>query len=234
MAVTVVQTGSAAYVNTANPTITFGSALTASNVICIVLGSLRAVTANIPSGYTAGPTIATTTAIDGYVAWKVATGGETSAQFTSIGGSEDCGIAYIELTGNDISSPLDGTSEDETNVTTATKSIATDSGSGITPTVADGHAVAMFVCDNAANFQNGSNTVTSSPAYTLQEDFHQASSVYHIAALASLQYSDTAAKKCTLTTTDTGDENWGTMLLFKAAAGGADKKTVVLMRHRGH
>ncbi len=168
-----------------------------------------------PTGYT---DIGFGTAATGFkciICYKKAVGDETTTgAWQGLTTNSDGLVASVILSGVDGTTPINGTSDDDTNAFTVTQTISTDSGSGAVPT-ADGIAIAFFVGDLAVNYQTG---VTLDNGFTLEVDFKGNKGAV---AIGSLVYTGTAPLKSTLTTTDTGDENYGAMALFtEAAAGG--------------
>lgn len=193
----------------------------AANDVIVVLGVENAGGVGdilSPSGYT--DILSGSPGATAVFCYKVAAGGEdTTGAFGNLNVASDGGVAIVLLSGVDTSSTIDGTPTEHTNGS-STQTIPTDSGSGAVPT-ADGIAVAAFAGTRAFNWNDADNSYSN--GFTKQVG---ASGLQGMASIATLEYSDTAAKKCTLTTTDSGDANWGSLALFKEASGGASTHPV--------
>jgi hypothetical protein len=146
--------------------------------------------------------------------YKIAAGGETG--FTSAHSLEQGNLqaVYAEFEGPFAASPLDVTAEDAANLA----SVVTSQGTGTTGTTAqaDALAIAFFATDR---FDTVDGTPTYSDSFT-QVIIGDTSSARASAFLAKRVLSATGTYTCTRGCTDTGDEMYGAIAVFKKASSG--------------
>ncbi len=201
-------------------TVTFPAA-TAGNLLVFVLGRSTSLavgqTWGTPSGWTDGPnTPANTGNVSGAVWWKIAAGGETSVASAESAAPGNATGAVIEYEGPFAVSPFDVSAENESNLSTAVTSEAT--GTTASTAQADALAVGMWSADA---YSNVDGTRTYSNSFT-EDYFPSHGFTARAAAIAAHKVlSATGAQSCTFGCTDTGDEMYGAILVFKkqAAAG---------------
>lgn len=103
--------------------------------------------------------------------------------------------------------------EDESNVTTVVTS--QDSGTTASTTVADALCIAFFSAQNSNNV-NGGRSYTA--GYT--EQYFPGSTTRCSIGVVTEVVASTGAQSCTFTTTDTGDDQYGQILVFQGPAAG--------------
>lgn len=136
---------------TATNTVTWDTPATAGNTLVIIVGADDYISAgNRPSGFTFSTGMGQETFLGHYLFWKVASGGETSAQYT-LGSSATSAWVTAEISGLD-ASPYD-TSNGQL-VGTGSTTYTTPS---ITPTAGDRYIIASIGGSSAA----GSMTLTN-------------------------------------------------------------------------
>lgn len=150
--------------------------------------------------------------------YKIAAGGETGVTSAdSADSGNQRGIVH-EYEGPFDGSPLDVTAENESNVSSATTSQA--SGTTATTAVADALALAFFAGDSAFNLIAGRSYTNSFSEDQFAHDTDVAARAACI--LARRVLTATGTYSTTFSTTDTGDEMYGSIAVFKkAAAAGA-------------
>ena len=145
--------------------------------------------------------------------YKVADGDETSITVTFDTGNKAGEIAVVVLSGVDTSAPLDASNEDITYVNTSTTTVPTGSA---TPS-GDGHAIFGMTCERSVRWDSGDSVTID--VGTIRNDLTRSSGLAGV-LVADLAYTGTASKSATFTTGSAGDEGYGMVALFKAAAGG--------------
>jgi hypothetical protein len=210
----VVGTPGEATANNAAVTVTFAAA-TAGNLL-IGVAAWPAAQSSVSAG--GWNLLAATTFSTGnlFGAWwyKIAAGGETSVTFTGSTSGGNRGIV-AEFAGPFAATPLDVQAENETGISSVATSVA--SGTTATTSQAAALALAAFTSDQAATvdasrtYSNGFAEVVFSSATT--------SAARTAAILARKVLSSTGAQSCTYSVTDTGDEMWGAIAVFKQDTG---------------
>jgi hypothetical protein len=216
------------------PTLAAGA--TAGNLL--ILCVTRASTIGTPPTVTApAMTQLTATAAGNLSAvwyYAIAAGTETTvtlANETNTAASFRCTLAEYEGPFAAVS-PLDVTAEDETNLA----SIVTTCTSGTTATTAQNVALAIaYFCGDSASAVDGGGTRNYTNSFT--ENLWESTAVSNSRAghaLASLVTSTTGTYTTTYSVTDTGDEMYGAIAVFKADSGGsvtvpynADRNTLI-------
>lgn len=186
-------------------------------------GNLLVCGASVDAGVTAFVTPSGWTAADNYEGaaiaganfYKVSDGTETNAAI-SWGNSRAASAWILEFDSTDIdtgTAPL--LAEDESNVST----VVTTQSSGTTSatTVADALAIATYSSDAMATVFVGRSYTTD---YTERMQVGSSSSTRPGSMVATSVRSSTGAQSCTFTTTDTGDEMYGQILVFQGSGAG--------------
>jgi hypothetical protein len=204
-------------------TLTFSPAATAGNILLLMVG--RSSTHGVggswgtPTGFTNLPNTPINSGNLGGGAWyKIAAGGETTVTTNGTNESGNWCAAGIEIEGPFAASPLDVSTESEANIST----VVTSQTSGTTGTTSQNDTVALagFAADNGSNV-DGSRVYSNSFA----EAVFASSGSRACAMIARKVLTATGAVECTFSCTDTGDEMYGLIAVFKklAAAGPAGK-----------
>lgn len=199
-----------------SPTI---SAATAGNLLVLSLARSGAQT-TYPSvtGFTAlhavpaegGPALA------GKWWWKISAGGETGVTLADEVGAGNWRMSLAEFEGPFEASPFDVEAEDESNI--AATDTVQPSGTTATTAQADALALALFVSDSAGSFDTGRSYDNS-----FTEQFFESATVSAARAgmaMASRVLTATGTYTTSMTTTDTGDEMWGAIAVWKKSGGG--------------
>ncbi len=218
----VVGTPAEASANATGVTVTFAAA-TAGNLL--VAGFAHA---NNQGSYTdpSGWTLITSVALSAgnmFARWyyKVAAGGETSVTGTG-NTSGVCRGVVAEFAGPFASTPLDVSAENEANISTAVTSEA--SGTTGSTSQARALAVAFFAADSAANVTDGRGYSDSFSEVHFAST--TASTARPAAALARKVLAATGAQSTTFSCSDTGDEMYGAVAVFKEDVGGVPAITL--------
>jgi len=185
-----------------------GEAPSTGNLLILILSTATANdTVGTPSGWTLAQSYTGDT-LTGYVFYKTSDGTEQTVT-VSWTGTEVCMAGYFSFSGF-ASAVLDASVDDETYVGTATQEIS----SGTTGTLSTEccYALTIFIAEIADNISTG--TVSFSNSFT-SLGYSGASSSRPGIRVASKTLESTSAVECTMTTTDTGDEMYGAMLVFK-------------------
>lgn len=202
-------------------TATLASGATAGNLLIFAVGRSTSHsvggTWGTPTGFSDLPNSGILNGNMGGGYWyKIAAGGETTVTSNGTGEAGNWCAAVVELEGPFDGTPLDKTAEDESNLA------ATDTSqtSGTTATTAqnDELGVAIYAADNASNVTDG-RAYTNSFSEVIFANSGSRASV--IVAKKVLSAAD--AIESTFSTTDTGDEMYGSVATFKklVAAGGS-------------
>lgn len=192
-----------------NQSCTLASSPTSGNLLIIAGGvsSNSATVSTAPTGFTELETQTGNACGTTAVYYKISAGTETTA---AIEWSTSFGVAtYLEIDfdGNTLSSAQSTQNTD--NVT----STATSQGSGsVTPAQSTNVCVMGVFVPNESNCDAGAAWSGSLTEYEAVDDAGQAG--YGLAGIAS----QTGSTSFTFSTTDTGDQMWGTLLVFNAAA----------------
>jgi len=155
------------------------------------------------------------------VFYKISDGTETGVTISWVNNRNNRSyIAEFDSTDLDTgTAPL--LAEDETNVGTAVTSQST--GTTAATTVADALCIAVHAADQANN-SDGGRSLTA--GYT-EQVFLSSGSNRAMFTLSTEIVSSTGTQSCTYTTTDTGDEMYGQILVFQGS-GGADTTAPIL------
>lgn len=181
------------------------------------------------TGWTAGPQTQLDPAgnMAAAVWWKIAAGGETTVTTDDTNESGNWCAVIVEYEGP-FTGGFDVQAENEDNTASAVTSQT--SGTTATTAVAQSLAVAVFMADNGGN-------VTDGRAYTndFGEDAFANSGARASVLVASKVLSATGTVETTFSTTDTGDEMYGAVLVFSGTAGGGggDGLTPGMLRPMG-
>lgn len=195
---------------------TLGAGATAGNLLVLMLSR--------SAGSGTLPTVTGFTAISDDVsgnltgAWwyMEASGGETTVTLSGESGTGTWRLCLAEFEGPFPASPLDVQAEDVTNVSTVVTSQST--GTTGTTSQADALALGFWTADGAANV-DGTRGYTNS--FTERVFEHGLTSSARAAIiLASKVLAATGTVECTFSCTDTGDEMYGAVAVFKKDAGG--------------
>lgn len=194
-------------------TLTFPGTATVGNLLRAFAAVATAVTSwTDPSGWTRDNDSGTTGNMAGAAYWKISDGTETSVVLTAnVAGAASIRGAFGEFEGPFAASPFDQSAEDTTNVATVTTS--QPSGTTGTTAQADELAIAAFGAD-AANLVDGGRAYSNS----FTEVIYGSTTTLTgrpAAIIAKRVLSATGTFSCTYTTTDTGDEMYGTIATFK-------------------
>ena len=155
--------------------------------------------------------------------YKIADGDETDIVVTQSGlRGEGAAAVY---SGCDITSPLEDSDEDLTNIGT---NVFTGGCGTATPVNAEGVAVAMFMCERSSKRDSGSS-ISLSGAFSVINSLTRSNAVAGIVVGEDI-YSSAVAKTCVLTASDS-DEQYGCIAVFKAAAGGGGPTVSPLGAH---
>lgn len=140
--------------------------------------------------------------------WKIAVGGETTVVTTDTNEQGTAQCTVCEFEGPFAVSPLDVTAENEANIATVVQSCS----SGTTGATAQNDALAIgyWGGDSTQNFDDRAYTNSF-----VESIFTNISAARGCAMVASLVLSAIGTVECTLSTTDTGDEMFGAMAVFK-------------------
>lgn len=172
-----------------------------------------------PTGFTDGPQSPDSQVgganIAGAVWWKIATGGETAVTTNDTNEQGNWCAVISEFAGSFAASPFDVQAEDESNIAAVDTSQST--GTTGTTAQADALAIAIFAADNGANVTDGRAYTNSFTEVAFANSGARASVI-----IAKKVLSATGAVESTFSTTDTGDEMYGAVMVFKqlVAAGG--------------
>lgn len=198
---------------------TLSSGATAGNllVFAIARSAVTAITGDwgAITGWTAFPQSPGNTGNLGSAAWwKIAAGGETSVTTASTDETGNWCAVVTEYEGAFAASPLDVQAEDETHIS----STATTQSSGTTATTAqnDALAIAYFGADNGSNVTDGRSYSNSFTEVVFANSGARAS-----VTVCKKVLSATGTVETTFTTTDTGDEMYGAVAVFKKASSGS-------------
>jgi hypothetical protein len=204
----------------ASATPVFDAGATAGNlIICINARSTTADALGAPSGLSlikkstegGGPNM-----IAGWW-WGIASGGETNFPFS--GGSEISGnwrTGLYEFEGPFATSPLDVSGDDITNLSTVVTSQSSNSSALPETAQADNLAICLFVAPSIMNVDGGraySNSFT-------EVDYTTTSTARAGFGIATRILNSIGVYTCTYTTTDTGDEMYGSIVIFKKLVSG--------------
>ncbi|MCP4127336.1 MAG: hypothetical protein GY753_09770 [Gammaproteobacteria bacterium] len=231
MAWSIVNSAYATLTNDLTPAVSF-STPSANNLlvafICVEYSPATNWATSLPSGWTeisntdSGVTYGGD--IKGQFIYKIATGSESTIEWTDFLAGQDSSIGYLEISGLASVDPLDAFDDDETYISSAT---TTQSSGSATATEADGVAIAAFGWQPSQNADEGR-------AYT--NSFVEQGTPFKdtwepMVALTALGYSSTGAKTTAFSTTGVGGVMYGAIALFKEAGGGPVGATIPLMIH---
>jgi len=215
-AATLVQSKSVA-VNTATATntVTWDASATAGNVLVIIVGSDDYITSgNRPAGYTFSTGMGQEGFLGHYLFWKVAAGGETSAQYT-LSASATSSWITAEISG------LDASPYDVSNGQLAGSGEAYTT-PAVTPTSGDRYLIASMGGSNATL------TLTLSTWLNSFIERHDIGNTLGSGTRDTVGYADLAvtangatAYSSGATYNDAGGNRTGLIIAFKVAAGGA-------------
>lgn len=213
-------TASSSSANSLSPTLT-GTA-TSGNILIAAAGIDAGVTAFVtPTGWTEAHKVETG-AIAGAAYYKISDGTETGVTL-SWGNNRSSGVIILEFSATDIdtgTAPL--LAEDESNVSTVVTSQAT--GTTSATTVADALSIALFSADQAQNVFDGRSYSTG---YIEQANVNSLTTgTRPVTYVVTNVETATGTKSCTFTTTDTGDEQYGRILVFQGSGGGGGPSVV--------
>lgn len=208
-------------------TVAFTTTPTVGSIIILACTITGSTVFTPPAGFSAPNTLNSGSTFSSYFGWKKSDGTETGALTVSFGEGGHAGhIVAIEYPGTALAaSPFDVSAVNTDNI--GTPATSQSSGSA-TNTVADALAIVMIG-------SNVGSTISAGRAYTngFTED-HEVdvgSGSRGCVLIASKDVSTIASQSTTFSTTGTGDEMWGAMLVFKgvAATAGALPGSLALM-----
>ena len=151
-----------------------------------------------------------------HVFYKIANGTEVAGAVVLSGtGGGYYNISEWSISGLDASTPLDTSSDNETNIATV---VTSQSSGSATNSTADALAFVFFGTDISGNVDAGR---AYSNSYTERDTSDTANTSRGGYYLANKVLSSAASQTSTYTTTDTGDSMYGAIIIFKAAASGA-------------
>lgn len=173
-----------------------------------------------PTGFTDGPQSPDSAVgganMAGAVWWKISTGGETAIATSGSGPNGNWCMVASEFEGPFAASPLDVQAESEANLTTVVTSQTT--GTTAAPAGGDWLAIAIFAADNMQNVDGGG---TRNYSNGFSEVVFANSGARAGVVIAKKVGSGTSAVECTMSFTDTGDEMYGAVMVFKKASSGS-------------
>jgi hypothetical protein len=158
--------------------------------------------------------------------YKIAAGGETSVTATFDGSGSNCRGSVAEFEGAFNATPLDVAAESEANISTVVASQA--SGTTATTAQADELLVAFFASDAIQNVDGG-RAYTNSFAEVIAPISPGGRAG---ATLVKLVVAATGTYSTTFTTTDPGDEQYGSIAAFKKAGAGASIVPIIMALFR--
>lgn len=214
MAVSVTNTGSGATAASTTHTPSFGFTPTSGRLLVVgVVGPAGFTTfSNMGSSWTLiHDNTGGTRNMSALWAYKVAAGSDTFTIDTS--GSTALQWAVTELSGITTTSPLDQAAENEANDSSATTSAA--SGTTASLSVSDGYAISFFAFDTGNGWNLNRSYTNSSTEHVFRDGGANPGLV-----LAGLQLSSSTGFSETVSTTDTGDDCYGSVAVFKQASSG--------------
>jgi len=154
--------------------------------------------------------------------YKISTGGETTITSNITGESGNWCAALVEIEGPFAASPFDVSAENEANIST----VVTSQSTGTTATTAqnDEVALAFFGADNGSN-------VSTTRAYTnsFTEVIFANSGARASSIIARKVLSATGTVECTFSTAGVGDEQYGSVAVFKKLVSAAGVKRLPLL-----
>lgn len=220
MPISISQIGTQSWVSTGAKSISI-SGISAGDVLAFVVGAgdenttVSSVTDNLGGTWTAGPSSPVGTGnMRGVTFWKIAAGGETSISFTIGTGTTGQAIA-VKATGFSGTATLEGSSEDESKLSTVSTSVGSGSAANSTAT---GVAIALFASDRWDTVEDVSRSYSNS--FT-EVGFVSTSGSRAGAFAAGKVLSSAASQSTTFTTGDTGDEMYAALLVFGDDTGGS-------------
>jgi len=223
---TPVQVGESSGAGAGAADITFGATATSGNLLTVCIAVDRDGTTGssaltvVSSGWTTAYSVETTVANDtnGVFLWKLSDGTETDFDGTlATGGLGNASVAFAEYPGTDLDlTAVDTGSEDESNIAGSVTSQGT--GTTGTPSQADALAISCHATE-ALNQWNISPTAPTN--YTEDVEADSASAARAGAYIHSDVLSAAATQNATLTTSDSGGEAYGAVIVFVADAGPA-------------
>lgn len=229
-----VQTSPTGTSTTGEGSATLSAGATAGNLIIPAIGRSAKHTDTTgdwgtPTGFTDGPQSPDSAVggsnVAGAVWWKISTGGETTVSTSGSGPNGNWCMVISEFEGPFEASPFDVQAEDETNLTTVVTSQST--GTTGAPAGGDWLAIAIFAADSMTNVDGGG---TRSYSNSFTEVVFANSGARAGVVIAKKVGSGTGAVECTMSFTDTGDEMYGAVMVFKKqAASGSKPKTLAML-----
>lgn len=213
MAVSVVNSSYNDTSPTTAPSITFGFTPSANNILVAFIQDPAGTTnPGLPSGWTALLDHDVSNLFGRYF-YKISDGTETSLSWSSLSNTRYT-MGVVELTGNATASPIDGTNEDESKLSTD----ATSTGSGsVTPT-GDGYALAMFYVHAINKVTDGTEAWTNSFAQIGTESRNQTWAPW--GSFAGKAFTGTSAQSTTFSFSGTAARVYGGLAIIKEAASG--------------
>lgn len=198
-------------------TANFGFTAVAGRTLVLLAGTPHSTYSlnNTPSGWVRQHTgQGGTRTFGSAVYWKISDGTETSVTYTTSNSMVSRWI-ILEIDGLETTSVLSADVDNESYINTSTTSVST----GTTGTLgtSSSYALAVFVADTGTGWDGGRSYANGSTEIV----FTGAGSTNNGCWMAGREVSGTSGVSETCTTTDTGDEAWGCMLVFKQASGGA-------------
>lgn len=164
--------------------------------------------------WTSGPRASAASGlVTGAMFWMIAAGGETTVTTAMTSETGNWAASLVEYEGPFSASPLDQSTDDETNV----NSVVTSQSSGTTGSTAqnDELAIANFCIDSAPNATDGRSYNNSFTEVTFANSGARAGNIQAKKVLTA-----TGTVECTFTTTDIGDRMYGAIATWKKSAGG--------------
>lgn len=206
--------------------ITFPATATSGNLLVVTVSRSAQHTAggawNAPAGWTA-ITDAGINQVATFTAawfWKISDGTETAFNSTDTNEQGNLQMTFSEYLGPFAASPLDVSAEDVSNINT----VVTSQGTGTTGTTAqaDALALAFFAADQWTTVDGGgTRNYSNSFVEVVVADI---SSARPASIVARRVLSATGTYSCTYSVTDTGDEMYGAIAVFKQDTGGSTSK----------
>ncbi len=197
------------------------TAATAGNLLIFGVGRSSTLASGATWGTPTGWTMLTSTPentgnVGAVWYYKIASGGETSVSSSESTPPGNGRGIVMEFAGPFAASPLDVTAEDESNLATVVTS--QPSGTTATTSQADALAIAFFVVDGAINADGGRSYSDSfsEVIYAHPVNFNNRAACVGAKRLLTA----TGTYSTTFSCTDTGDEMYGAIAVFKAQTGG--------------